>query len=71
MKTAHDTSTEDHKRILQEKDHKYYLAHRDEILAQRKERYANDEEFRRQRLEYRREYYLKTKFKGLIKDGTT
>lgn len=71
MKTAHDTATEAHKRILQEKNRKYYLAHREEILAKRKERYANDEEFRIRRNEYRRERYLTTKFKGLIKDGTT
>lgn len=71
MKTAHDTATAAHKRIIQEKNRKYYLAHREEILAKRKERYANDEELRTRRKEYRRELYFKTKFKGLIKDGTT
>lgn len=71
MKTAHDTATAAHKRILQEKNRKYYLEHREEILEKRKERYINDAEFRRRRNEYKREQYWKNKLKGFMKDGTT
>ena len=71
MKKAHDTATAAHKRIQQEKKRKYYLEHREEILAKMKDKYKNDAEFRKRRSEYRREQYLKSKLKGLIDDETT
>ena len=71
MKTAHDTATAARKRILQEKKRKYYLEHREEILAKMKDKYKNDAEFRKRKNEYRRKQYLKSKLEGLIKDGTT
>ena len=71
MKTAHDTAAAAHKRIMQEKNRKYYLEHREEILAKMKDKYKNDAEFRKRRNEYRRKQYLKSKLKGLMKDGTT